>query len=125
MKSASFQTCSRSGERFWLPHAGGAFVKFDHTDGLRCCCDLLNVSSDGVCFGVDDEQLTLNPGSRIEDAIVQVGDIEIRGVLIIAHITQALSTGTICGAAFSPATESDARKFSTLIAQLGKSAPGA
>jgi hypothetical protein len=119
-KSVSVQYCSRSSERCWLPHAGGAFVKFDLSDDRRYCCDLLNLSTDGVCFGMDDEQLTLSPGARIEDAIVQVGDIELRGVLVIAHITQALSTGTICGAAFSPATKSDARNLTTLSSQLGK-----
>jgi hypothetical protein len=112
---------SRYNKRHWLPHAGEAFVEFGLADGRHWCLDLVNVSDGGLCFGLDDNgQPVLEVGSRIDAAVVRVGEIEISGSLLIAHATEQFGAGTLCGAEFKPSKKCDQHKLTTLIDQLEK-----
>jgi hypothetical protein len=109
----------RYNTRYWLPHAGEAFVEFALADGHAWCLDLVNVSYGGLCFGLDDNgRPFLEVGSRIDGAVVRVGEIEISGDLLIAHATEQFGAGTLCGAEFKPSKECDGQRLTTLIDQL-------
>jgi hypothetical protein len=120
--TASSASSGRNDNRHWLQHAGEAFVEFDLADGRRWCLDLVNVSDGGLCFGLDDDgQPVLEVGTRIDDAVVRVGEIEISGSLLVAHATEQFAAGTLCGAEFKPSKECDQHKLTTLIDQLDQS----
>jgi hypothetical protein len=111
----------KSSERFWIWQAGEATVEFTYPDGCSWCCDLLNISESGVCFGLIEEQPALDSGLRIDGAIIYVEGIEVDGALVIVHTTGELDSGTICGAEFIPATKADERNLKKVISQLKKS----
>lgn len=108
-------------ERFWIWQAGEATVEFTYPDGCSWCCDLLNISESGVCFGLIEEQPALDSGLRIEGAILYVEGTEVEGALVIVHTTGELESGSICGAEFLPAAKADERKLKKVISQLKKS----
>ncbi len=108
-------------ERFWIWQAGEATVEFTYPDGCSWCCDLLNISESGVCFGLIEEQPTLDTGLRIDGAILYFEGIEVEGTLVIVHTTGELESGSICGAEFVPATKTDERNLRKVISQLKKS----
>ena len=60
----------------------------------------------------------MEPGSTIDDAVLQVGEARIGGSLRIVHVTEEFSVGTICGATFQPATEHDEHELQVLIERL-------
>ena len=111
-------TCRRSGLRHRLLHADGAFIEFTASDGRPWRLDLLEIGSGGLCFGLKDGKPVLEPGSRIDGLVVRVEGDTIRGALTIAHATEEFAAGTICGARFHPATESDARTFEKVVASI-------
>ena len=120
MKPTTSYACKRRSERYWLWHAGDAFVEFSTSGGSHWCCDLLIISEHGVCFGLIDHQPALAPGSRIDGATVRVGESEINGALVIAHVTEEFSAGRICGAEFLPATADDRSQLTEVISGLQK-----
>jgi hypothetical protein len=120
MNAATTQFCDRPKERYWLWRAGDAFVEFSTGDECNWCCDLLNISASGICFGLIDEQPGLEPGKRIDGALLHVDDVDIDGSLVIAHITDSLSTGTLCGAQFLPVDKSAERAYAGVISRLEK-----
>jgi c-di-GMP-binding flagellar brake protein YcgR len=111
--------CRRTGARHRLRHAHDAHVEIVLPDGSPRRFDLLELSSGGVCFGLDDGQIDLGPGSRFEQVVLHVAATRIAGTLTIAHATEEFAAGTICGAQFQPAGEADSRALATLIASLG------
>jgi len=118
MSSAPINSCQRPNERFWIWRAGEATVEFTYPDGCHWCCDLLNISKGGVCFGLMDEQPALDSGLRIAEAVLRIAEVDIEGSLVVVHITESLSAGTVCGAEFMPATEDDRNRLTHAISQL-------
>jgi len=112
--------CRRSGLRHRFLYAKDAFIEFTASDGRPWRLGLLDYSSGGLCFGLEDGQPILKPGARIDPIVVRIGSLGIEGVLTIAHATEEFGAGTICGARFDPATEPDERKFKAAIAALGR-----
>jgi hypothetical protein len=111
--------CRRTGLRHRLRRAHDAFVEFTLPDGRPCRLDLLEIGSGGICFGWDESQPVLDPGSTIEGVVLRVAEASVAGTLVIAHATEEFAAGTICGAQFRPAREADAWAFSRLIASFG------
>jgi hypothetical protein len=120
MKPATTQLRNRLNERYWLWRAGDAFVEFSTGDECNWCCDLLNISASGVCFGLIDEQPGQEPGMRIDGVLLHIEDVDIDGSLVIAHITDSLSSGRLCGAQFLPADKRAERKYAGVISRLEK-----
>ena len=111
--------CRRGGERYRLLYANEAFVEFVGSDGRPWKLDLMGISADGLCFGLQDGKPSLERGSRLDSIVVQIASIRINGMLTIAHATEEFAAGTICGAKFQPATDADQLKLKEAIAKLG------
>ncbi len=120
MKDAPQIACSRRVPRHRLQHAGEAFVEFDLADKRHYRLQIIEISTGGLSFGVEQEQLALPPGSTINQVVICVGKTLIYGNVSIAHVTEEFSVGTICGVQFRPATASDERKLTSLIERLPK-----
>jgi hypothetical protein len=111
--------CRRGAERYRILYSGEAFVEWVGPEGRTWKLELLGLSSRGVCFGLQDGQPILERGSRLGRVVVQIGGARIEGRLLVAHATEEFAAGTICGAEFQPASESDERKLNDAIAALG------
>ena len=117
--SRTASACRRGAERYRFLYAGEAFIEIVRPGGPPLQLELLGISSRGVCFGLQDGQPILERGSTIDRIVVQVGNVRIDGMLMIAHATAEFAAGTICGAEFHPATEADERKLKEAISALG------
>ena len=111
--------CPRRVPRRRLHHAGEAFVEFDLPDERHYRLEIIEISTEGLCFALEQDQLALRKGSTINHVVIRVGETHIDGSLAIAHVTEEFSVGTICGAEFRPNTAFDERKLATLIENLG------
>ena len=112
---------NRHNQRRWLSRAGEGTVEFEFPHGQRRRLDLVNISPGGVCFGVDDDGLRMQRGQQIERVLIRIGDLEVSGSLVIAHVTESLMTGTVCGAEFSPGTLAEGAALFDLLLTLGTS----
>ena len=110
--------CPRRGTRHRLRRAGRAFVEFSLPGERHYRFALIDISADGLCFELENGQPILRSGSKIDHAVIRVGDTELSGSVSIAHVTRGFSAGTICGAKFRPATPFDESKLATLIESL-------
>jgi c-di-GMP-binding flagellar brake protein YcgR len=119
MASVPADSGKRLDTRLLVCPEGETFVELTLSDGSNWCCDLLNISEGGLCFGLMEEQPELTRGQRLDGAMVQIEELEIEGSLVIAHTTEVPS-GRICGAKFVPASVADERKLRQAIAELGK-----
>jgi hypothetical protein len=84
-------------------------------EGWRQRLPLLDISEDGLCFECPDGIPPIAPGSSFGDVVVRLGGREMRGSLVIRHVTSSLSAGTQCGARFHPAGEEDRKSLSGLV----------
>ena len=114
---------NRHNQRRWLGHAGEGTVEFEFPRGRHRRLDLVNISPAGVCFGVDDDGLRMRRGQRIERVLVRIGDVEVTGSLVVAHVTESLMTGTVCGAEFCPSTLAEGAALFDLLLTLGSADP--
>jgi len=111
--------CRRGTERYRLLYSGEAFVELVGPDGRAWRLELMGISSQGLCFGLQGGQPVLERGSRVDGVVVQIGSARMDGMLLIAHATEEFASGTICGAAFHPTSEIDELKLREAIATLG------
>ena len=110
--------CARRVPRHRLQHAGEAFVELDLPDERHHRLEIIDISTGGLCFADEQDQLDLRSGTTINQVVICVGGTRIDGSLSIAHVTQEFSVGTVCGAQFRPATAFDERKLTALIERL-------
>lgn len=110
---------NRHNQRRWLSRAGEGTVEFEFPHGKHRRLDLVNISPGGVCFGLDDDGLRMRRGQRIERVLVKIGNVEVTGSLVVAHLTESLMTGTVCGAEFCPSTLAEGAALFDLLLTLG------
>jgi hypothetical protein len=118
-----YRGCQRRFQRSRPEHAERAFLHFGGAGGARRTMSLVEISEGGVGFGVDDEGPSFEIGDAFEGVTIQVGACAIAGSLRVAHLTSSFAAGTVCGAAFTPASEADAQAMAALLAGLDKRKP--
>ncbi len=62
---------------------------------------LLDICEIGISFEGLAGLPEMAPGSTFIDTLVRVVDCEIRGTMVVCHLTPSMATGTIHGARFS------------------------
>ena len=75
--------CRRASERYRLLYANEAFVEFAAPDRKPWRLEVLGISSDGLCFALQDGQPSLERGSRLNGVVVQIASATIDGSLTI------------------------------------------
>lgn len=111
-------SCKRRALRYRPEHAEQAYVEFGLADGSRWRLSLLEIGSGGLCFGLENDRPSLTVGMTIDNARIQAGDVCFTGALRLAHVTCEFAAGTICGAEFTPASETDQRQLASLLTHL-------
>lgn len=105
---------SRSGARIPVAPEEKASVEI-RLEGWRQRLPALDISEDGLCFECPDGIPPIAPGSSFGDAVVRLAGREMRGSIVIRHVTSSISTGTVCGARFLPAGEADRNIMGGLV----------
>jgi hypothetical protein len=116
-------TCQRRAWRLRVDRDDESIAEFDFPKGWRWTLNLVEISDGGVGFRLENDRPSVQIGTLIEGGAIQVGKIRISGSLRIMHVSPDPEGGTICGAAFTPATKGDERTMSQLLDALEKQAP--
>ena len=88
------------------PSPGGAIYRLP----------LLNISQNGASFTAPPELFELPTGTVLDELVLRVGPLGIRGRLILRHVSRDPDGHSVCGGSFEPETDSDRRKLDELIA---------
>jgi hypothetical protein len=76
------------------------------------------VSISGISFGLTESLTGLDAGSQLSQVKLILGDCEIRGELLIMHVTPEPESGIVCGALFYPANDEELLKLKGVIAGI-------
>jgi len=114
--TVDFIICNRKKPRWATAQLEDASIECELVEA-RCRFTLLDVSADGVSFFVPRAAPRVAQGSPIVNALVHVGAREVEGDVHVVHVTQA-DSGSVCGATFHPASDSDAGEWEGLIEEL-------
>ena len=79
---------------------------------------LADVSISGLSFAFEAELHVIQSGPSISDAVMRLGDCEIRGDLVVMHVTPQSENRTVCGALFYAATDEDLVKWRAAMAGI-------
>jgi hypothetical protein len=99
----------------------GATVEVELLPGVggRTTFSLVDLSHSGVSFRCEGPALAvLDTGSRLGCAIVRIGECELRGDLVVMHLTPEGLAGALCGALFYPESDAELVKLKSVIAGM-------
>jgi len=107
-------------QRFSMPLAVEATVRFNYPNpnGQRRSMTLLELSASGLSFVAENELPLIVRGAKLEGVVIQVGDTEIEGKLLIKHLTTGESAEVLYGGVFYPATMTGQQELSGIISRL-------
>jgi hypothetical protein len=108
----------REEARYGLPRDLGAEVEIDGTDGAHHCLPLAEISVGGFAFLVPERLPGIAAGAMLNNAVIRVGRLEIRGNLEVLHVSRSSGSEYKCGAQYYPATDADRNELISLVARL-------
>ena len=113
--------CRRRQRRFSISETGGGAVEFEYPEPgcRRHCVPLTDISASGLSFNMDEPLPGLESGASINQVLIRLGDCEIRGDLLLMHVTPIFLSTLQCGALFYPATDTDLIKLKSVLAGIG------
>jgi hypothetical protein len=79
---------------------------------------IVDISVAGLSFAVDGSPVALENGSEIPDVRIKLAGCEIRGELVVMHVTGRDDGQTVCGALFYAATDGDLLKLRSAVAGM-------
>lgn len=114
------QACRRKTRRHPAGGSEEACVELSTPNrrGERCRLPLMDISVSGLSFVVGDELPGIEHGSDLSDAVIHLGETEIRGDLVVMHLTSETETRTICGALFYAASDEDLIKLRSAVSGM-------
>jgi c-di-GMP-binding flagellar brake protein YcgR len=119
------QACRRKTRRHPATGTVEAFVEITYPDSVarNLRLPLVDISISGLSFVLTEELPAIENGTNITDIVVRLGDCEIRGELVVMHLTPQTETRTICGALFYAASDQDLLKYRSAVAGMGVALP--
>lgn len=115
-------TSRRRQRRYTIGDDRTASVEFEYpsSNGRAYRLPLINISKSGISFALDDhdELATLDPGTRVEGAVVKIGDCAIHGELVLMHLTADAGSHALCGALFFPTSDRDLIVMRSVVAGM-------
>ncbi len=113
----------RHHQRYSIGRVEADYVEFEfpHVNGRPYRLPLVNISMAGISFALSDhdELALLDPGTMISPAVVRLDACEIRGDMVLMHLTPDAHSHGLCGALFYPASDTDLIKLRSVIAGMG------
>jgi len=99
------------------PKAAAVEFSYPNPNGRDFNQPLIDISIAGFSFHIENPVPDIDHGEQIEEAVVRLGDCEIKGDIIIMHLTNEGSR-TLCGALFYPSDESELVKLKCVVAGI-------
>jgi hypothetical protein len=114
------KTFAQRDPRYPIPPAVDARVEFSYPNpgGRTLSTLLIDISVAGLSFVADHELPLVVRGARLEKVVVWVGDVEIRGSLLVKHFTRGAGSEVMYGGIFYPDSQADQLRLSQVIAEL-------
>jgi hypothetical protein len=112
--------CRRKQRRQTTSGSGSAWIEFKYPqpEGRPHRLELVDVSVSGLSFVFDDELDGLETGDDLHDVLIRFGECEIRGELVVMHVTPKGHERCLCGALFYAAGDNDLLKWRSAIAGM-------
>jgi hypothetical protein len=116
----STTTCRRKQRRHAAagPDSAAVEIIYPQPKGRSHRLSLVDISVSGLSFAFEEELPGLESGDALSDVIVRLGNCEIRGELVVMHITSHSETRRVCGALFYAASDTDLLKWRSAIAGM-------
>jgi len=84
---------------------------------------LIDIGTSGIRFAFGEELAGLEVGATIGDVTIHVGACDMRGELVIMHLTPVSGSIAHCGALFYPASDDELIKLKGVTAGLSAAEP--
>jgi len=113
------RTATRRKQPRYAVRDGQAILRVARPEGQggALALPIVDLSAAGISFAVEPGALAgLEPGARLEGVTVRVGDCEIRGELLVMHLTPGAPSRLICGALLYPRTDGDLVRLKRVLA---------
>ena len=108
----------REETRYFLSNALRAEMEFDDPYGTRCRYPLMDLSTRGASFSLPLQFDGIEEGAMLPNAVILIGDLEIRGNLAVHHATAHFQANYSCGVQFFPRTDDDQNQLVSFVARL-------
>ncbi len=112
------RACRRRAVRYRPSHGDTATVRLELVEGSVWTLNVVEISENGLAFGLDHGRPPLTVGARIDRATIRLGSEQIAGSLCIRHVTEEFAAGTICGAEFTPSSVAEERIIEKVLEVL-------
>lgn len=112
--------CRRRYPRFPLEEATGSRIEFEFPrPGCGwLCMRLRDLSQSGLSFVLSHELPGLSVGDSLDGVQIRVDGRQIRGDLLVMHLSPDASAGSVCGALFYPIEDEDVLTLREVIRAL-------
>lgn len=119
--------CRRRQKRHAVVRDPDACVRFAHPypGGQEYRLTLVDVSPSGLSFQAQPEELPpIESGLSVPDTTIEIGGCEIRGEMLIMHVTEQDDGRYVSGALLYPSEDDDLVKLKAVIAGMEATQPG-
>ena len=85
---------------------------------MRRTFPLTQISIRGATFCMPHRFPEIDKGAMLCDAVIRLGQLELRGNLAVLHTTRQSDSEYRCGVLFCPSSDSDRNRLVSLISRL-------
>jgi ribulose 1,5-bisphosphate synthetase/thiazole synthase len=112
--------CRRLVRRYTISEGAAATVEFTYPGpkGPRHDLSLVDVSTSGLSFVAGRELAGVDSGTTIPEVVVRFGGCEMRGEMLVMHVTSRTPEKRTIGALFYPAQDTDLVKWKSVVAGI-------
>ena len=112
--------CRRRTRRFTIDSAQNIWVEFEYPShgGQPHRLPLVDISASGISFALTDDAPLLESGTSLPDVVIHIESSEMRGDLLILHVTPVPDHSTVCGALFYPSDDTELVKLKSVVSGI-------
>lgn len=112
--------CRRTHDRFPLDPTTGGTIEFlfPGPTGAPCAMRLRDLSRSGLSFVLAHELPGLEVGDSLDHTCMKIAGREVRGDVLVMHLTPDDAAGAVCGALFYPADDVDILTLRAILGEL-------
>jgi len=112
--------CRRKTRRFPFNSGQNVWVEFEYPSqgGQAHRLPLVDISASGISFALTNELPLLESGTSLSGAVIRVESSEMRGDLLILHVTPVPDGLTVCGALFYPSNDAELVKLKSVVSGI-------